>query len=46
MYDEVDLGILEEFLTKKLGDFEELQGMCWNILRERKLRLKMVHNTR
>lgn len=26
MYDEVDLVILEEFLTKKLGDFEEFAG--------------------
>ena len=26
MYDEVDLGILEEYLTEKLGDFEEFAG--------------------
>ncbi len=26
MYDEVDLGVLEEFLTEKLGDFEEFAG--------------------
>lgn len=26
MYEEVDLGILEEFLSKKLGDFEEFAG--------------------
>jgi uncharacterized protein YutE (UPF0331/DUF86 family) len=26
MYEEVDLGILEEFLTERLGDFEEFAG--------------------
>lgn len=26
MYEEVDLGVLEEFLTRKLGDFEEFTG--------------------
>lgn len=26
MYDEVDLGVLEEFLTEKLEDFEEFAG--------------------
>lgn len=26
MYDEMDLGVLEEYLTEKLGDFEEFAG--------------------
>lgn len=37
MYDEVDLGVLEEFLTEKLGDFEEFVGYVLEYIEKKEI---------
>lgn len=37
MYEEVDLGVLEEFLTQELGDFEEFAGYVLNYIERKEI---------